>query len=161
MTPRRSRILAALAAALMAGGGATVGWAAGAGEPEPVVREPLAATKHARGVEGRELGLSRVTVMPGAELPVHTHPGTQVAYVEQGTLTYTVVEGRVRVMRGSSDDPAVVRTIGAGESGRVRTGQWLVEQPNDVHQGANRGDVPVVIFTATLLRNGKPAAIPH
>lgn len=161
MTPRSSRVLAALVVTLVGAGGATAGWAAGAGEPEPVVREALAASGNVRGSEGRDLGLSRVTVMPGAELPVHTHPGTQVAYVEQGTLTYRVVEGRVRVMRGSADDPTLVRVIDAGERGRVRAGQWLVEQPDDVHQGANRGDVPVVIFTATLLRQGKPAAIPH
>lgn len=125
-----------------------------------MVREPLAEAKQPRGVDGRNLGLSRVTVMPDAELPAHTHPGTQVAFVEQGTLTYTVNDGLVKVMRGSSDDPTLVRRIRSGETGKVRTGQWIVEQPDDHHQAANRGDVPVVIFTATLLRKGLPAAIP-
>jgi quercetin dioxygenase-like cupin family protein len=160
MTSRRAHILILAAAPLLVATGATVGWAAGSAEPPVVVREPLAEAKQPRGVDGRTLGLSRVTVMPDAELPAHTHPGTQVAYVEQGTLTYTVNDGRVSVMRGSSDDPTVVRRIRSGETGKIRTGQWIVEQPNDHHQAANRGDLPVVIFTATLLRKGFPTAIP-
>jgi len=161
---RRTRLIAVAAAPLLVAGGASlswgVAWAAGAGEPAPVVREPLATSHHPRGVEGRDLGLSRVTVMPDAELAAHHHPGTQVAFVSQGTLTYTVNTGKVAVMRGSADDPTVVRKIGAGETGRIRTGQWIVEQPQDHHQAANRGSIPVVIFTATLLRKGAPAAIP-
>ncbi len=160
MTTRRTRILVLAAAPILVAGGATVGWAAGSAEPPVVVREPLAAAKQPRGVEGRELGLSRVTVMPDAELAAHHHPGTQVAFIEQGTLTYTVNDGLVKVMRGSSDDPTLVRKIRSGQTGKIRTGQWIVEQPNDHHQAANRGDVPVVIFTATLLKKGFPAAIP-
>ena len=160
MTSRRTRLVVLTAAPILVAGGASVGWAAGSAEPPVVVREPLAEAKQPRGVEGRDLGLSRVTVMPGAELPAHTHPGTQVAFIEQGTLTYTVNDGRVKVMKGSSEDPTLVRRIRSGQTARIRTGQWIVEQPNDHHQAANRGDVPVVIFTATLLRKGQPAAIP-
>lgn len=158
-TTRRTRLLALAAAPLLVAGGASIGWAATAGEPPTVVREPLAEAKKPRGVDGRNLGLSRVTVMPDAELAAHHHPGTQVAFVEQGTLTYTVNTGSVTVMKGTSDDPEVVRRIKAGETGRIRSGQWIVEQPNDHHQAANRGEVPVVIFTATLLKKGFPAAI--
>lgn len=162
-TPRRTRLVALAAVPVLVAGGASVGWVAGAAapaEPPVVVREPLATAHQPRGVEGRDLGLSRVTVMPDAELAAHTHPGTQVAYVEQGTLTYTVNDGKVRVREGSADDPTLVRTIASGETGKIRTGQWIVEQPGDHHQAANRGSVPVVIFTATLLRKGMPAAIP-
>lgn len=159
-TTRRTRLLALATAPLLVAGGASLGYAASAGEPPTVVREPLAMGKHPRGVDGRNLELSRVTVMPEAELAAHTHPGTQVAFVEQGTLTYTVNSGKVTVMKGSSEDPEVVRTIKSGETGKVRSGQWIVEQPNDHHQAANRGSIPVVIFTATLFRKGAPAAIP-
>ena len=160
MTTRRTRILVLAAAPVLVAGGASVGWAASSAEPPVVVREPLAAAKQPRGVEDRDLGLSRVTVMPDAELAAHHHPGTQVAFIEQGALTYTVNDGLVKVWRGSSDDPTLVRRIKSGQTGKIRTGQWIVEQPNDHHQAANRGDVPVVIFTATLLKKGFPAAIP-
>lgn len=160
---RRTRLILLAVAPVLVGAGASIGWAAGGAapaEPTVVVREPLAMATQPRGVEGRNLGLSRVTVMPGAELAAHHHPGTQVAYVERGTLTYTVNVGKVRVSKGSADDPTTVRTISAGETAKVRAGQWLVEQPGDQHQAANRGSVPVVIFTATLLKKGEPAAIP-
>ncbi|MDX6635036.1 MAG: hypothetical protein QOF06_1239 [Solirubrobacterales bacterium] len=39
-------------------------------------------------------------------------------------------------------------------------GQWLVEQPPDIHEAANRGSSPVVIYLATLLKSGAPPATP-
>ena len=156
----RSRALALLAVPVLVTGGASIGWAAAPAEPVVVVREPLAAGVEPVGAPDRDLGLNRVTVMPGAELAAHHHPGTQVAYLEQGTLTYSVLTGKVRVMRGPSDDPTKVRTIAAGETGKIRAGQWIVEQPWMHHQAANRGADPVVIYLATLFRDGMPAAIP-
>jgi len=39
-------------------------------------------------------------------LSLHHHPGTQVAYVRKGTLTYTVESGVVKIFRGAADqDP--------------------------------------------------------
>ena len=57
-------------------------------------------------------------------------------------------------------DPRRVRSIAAGQTARIRPGQWLVEQPSDVHEAANRGSTPVVIYLATLLRTGAPPATP-
>ena len=83
------------------------------------------------------------------------------ASVSSGTLTYTVRTGVVRVYRGPADaSPRLVGTIRAGETGRVRAGEWVVERQGDVHFGANRGRRPVVILLATLFRTGSPASIP-
>jgi quercetin dioxygenase-like cupin family protein len=114
-----------------------------------------------RGARGRTLALSRVRIPARTALALHRHPGHQVAYIERGTLTYTVRSGVVQVFRGAGDaEPELVRTVGPGETGRVRTGEWVVERPGDVHFGANRGDRPVVILLATLFRTGRPASIP-
>lgn len=76
-----------------------------------------------------------------------------MARIEAGALTYTVKRGSVVVRKGESDqDPKTVRTISAG--------QWIVEQSSDIHQAANRGSVPVVIYLATLLKKGAPPATP-
>ena len=128
--------------------------------PVTVTREPLASAGHPRGADHRTLGLSRVTVMPGSTLALHHHPGTQIGYVERGVLTYTVEKGHARLMAGTGDDPRLVRVIHAGETARVHPGQWLVEQPTDHHHAANRGTVPVVIYLATLLKDGEPASLP-
>ena len=41
---------------------------------------------------------------------LHHHAGTQIAYVQRGTLTYFVKTGTVKVFRGAADQhPRVVR----------------------------------------------------
>ena len=42
----------------------------------------------------------------------------------------------------------------------MAAGEWLVEEPEDHHWGANEGTVPLVIYTASLLRQGAPLATP-
>jgi quercetin dioxygenase-like cupin family protein len=125
------------------------------------VRNALAQAGNVEGAPGRTLILSRVTVPPGAKLALHHHLGTQVARIQSGVLTYTVRRGSVVVHRGESDQhPQVVRKIDAGQTGRIRAGQWIVEQPSDIHQAANLGSAPVVIYLATLLERGAAPATP-
>jgi hypothetical protein len=75
-------------------------------------------------------------------------------------LTYTVEQGRARLMAGTGDDPRLVRVIRAGQTAKVHPGQWLIEQPTDHHHAQNRGTVPVIIYLATLFKDGEPASIP-
>jgi quercetin dioxygenase-like cupin family protein len=105
-----------------------------------------------------ELSLGRVTVMPGAVLPVHYHPGTQIGVVVQGELTYSVFTGEIEWHRG--DDPTgEPYMIGHGETVVVRPGDALVESPESIHQGRNDGDVPLVIYLSTLFPVDAPRAI--
>jgi len=125
------------------------------------VRNALAETSSVRGAPDRTLVLSRVEIDPGAKLALHHHLGTQVAHIESGTLSYTVERGSAVVREGESDQsPRKVRTIKAGQTGKIRPGQWIVEQPSDVHRAANRGSAPVVIYLATLLETGAPPSTP-
>lgn len=124
-------------------------------------RDALAQTAHVQGAPGRTLGLSRVEIPPGVKLDLHHHLGTQVSRVESGVLTYTVQEGSVVVRRGPSDGQStVVRRIRAGQTGTIRAGQWLVEQPSDIHSAVNRGTEPIVVYLSTLLKTDAPAATP-
>jgi quercetin dioxygenase-like cupin family protein len=52
------------------------------------------------------------------------------------------------------------RTIEPGTTGKVKTGESLVEQPGDVHEGGNRGTVPVRIELCSLFSAGAPNSIP-
>ncbi len=84
-----------------------------------------------------------------------------MAHIEAGFLTYTVRSGSVNVREGQSDEASKpVRTIRSGQTARIAPGEWIVEQPSDIHQAANRGSKPVVIYIATLLRKGAPPATP-
>ncbi|MEZ5060517.1 MAG: cupin domain-containing protein [Solirubrobacterales bacterium] len=158
---RRPLLIAALALALLAAG-AAAGWALRAErQATPVVREPLAQSSKVREAKGQTLGLTRVTLKPGAKIAPHHHPGTQVSYIDRGTLTYTVLTGSVTIRKGPSDDhPRTVRKVEAGETARIKAGRWIVEQPNEHHQARNAGDGPVVIYLSTLFPKGAPPSIP-
>ena len=158
----RPRLLIALGLIAAVALGTLLPGAFGQSKSEPTaVRDALAQTSDVKGAPKRTLVLSRVVVEPGAKLALHHHRGTQVAHIEAGTLTYTVKRGSVVIRKGESDQkPKTVRTIKAGQTGKIRSGQWIVEQPSDIHQAANRGSVPVVIYIATLLETGAPPATP-
>ena len=94
-------------------------------------------------------------------MALHHHLGTQISRIAAGTLTYTVRKGSAVVSEGDAEkSPRRVRTIVAGQTARIKPGQWLVEQPSDIHEAANRGADPVVIYLSTLLKSGSPPATP-
>ena len=69
--------------------------------------------------------------------------------------------GSAVVRSGESDrNPPLVRTIKAGQTAQIRAGQWIVEQPSDIHEAANRGSAAVVIYLATLLEADAAPATP-
>lgn len=70
-------------------------------------------------------------------------------------------QGSALLQEGDAEkEPRGVRTIKAGQTARIRSGQWLVEQPSDIHEAANHGSTPVVIYLSTLLKTGAPPATP-
>ena len=85
-TSRRSGAAALAALALV-----PAAYAAGAARDAPAqaTREALAQAVDPAGAQGRTLGLSRVTIPAHTRLGLHHHAGTQIAYVQKGTLTYT------------------------------------------------------------------------
>lgn len=109
-------------------------------------------------VEKPALALGRVTLLAGAVLPPHYHPGTQIGVVVQGTLTYTVFSGAIELYRhgSTSTEPEI---IAAGETVDVRAGDALIETPGSVHQGRNIGSTPVIIYLSTLFPADSPRAI--
>jgi quercetin dioxygenase-like cupin family protein len=158
----KPRFIVVLALATGVALGALLSTAFGSTDVAPTaVRNALAQTSHVQGAPGRTMVLSRVMVEPGAKLATHHHLGTQIARVQAGVLTYTVRRGSVVVRSGESDqNPIVVRKIAAGQTGRIGAGQWIVEQPSDIHEAANHGSTPVVIYIATLLEAGAPPSTP-
>jgi quercetin dioxygenase-like cupin family protein len=160
--PSRSRLTTLALAALFAVTAAGA-YAAGAAHTAPVAatRTVLAQVVNPAGGHGRTLALSRVTIPAHTQLALHRHPGTQLAYIQKGTLTYTVKTGVVNVYRGAADQhPRVVRRVAAGQSGTVHAGEWVIEKPGVVHFGANNGNGRIVILLATLFTNGSPPSIP-
>ena len=156
----RLALAAIVATAFVLGALLPGAFADGTSEPT-AVRTALARSDKVQGAPGRTMVLSKVVVEPGAKLALHHHLGTQISRIAAGTLTYTVRQGSAVVSEGDAEkDPRRVRTIAAGQTARIKPGQWLVEQQGEVHHARNAGTVPIVIYIATLLRTGQPAAIP-
>jgi quercetin dioxygenase-like cupin family protein len=154
----RYRLLVILALVAGVALGAALPGAFGKSEAEPTaIRNALAQTNQVQGAPGRTMVLSRVVVQPEAKLATHHHLGTQIARVQAGVLHYTVREGAAVVRSGESDqNPVLMRKIKAGQTAAIQSGQWIVEQPSDIHEAANRGTTPVVLYLATLLKDGAP-----
>jgi len=153
----RSTVLVGVVAAFVLGAFAATTFGA---SPAPAVRDPLAAYDNPVGAKGKTLGLMKVTIPAGTQLGLHRHPGTQVAYVARGVLTYTVRSGSVSVMHGPAGMQTLVRKISSGQTGRISAGDWLVEQPTTIHRAGNNSKTPVVVYLATLFPIGAPPAIP-
>jgi quercetin dioxygenase-like cupin family protein len=159
---RRLHLLLVVAAIGLLGTGIFVGRViAQAGDAPSAERLPLAESTRVKGASGRTLGLSKVTIPVGGQIALHHHKGTQAAFIQSGTLTYTVKSGSVTVMKGPADRATVLRKIKSGQTGKIGAGQWIVEQPSTIHRAANKGSSKVVIFLVTLLRSGAPPSTPN
>ena len=80
----------------------------------------------------------------------------------QSTLRATGLRRRRR-QEASAGEPSLahlVRNIKADQTARIKPGQWLVEQPSDIHEAANHGSTLIVIYLATLLKTGAPPSTP-
>ena len=79
----------------------------------------------------------------------------QLAFIESGTLTYTVISGAVEVHARDG----TTRTIGPGQTGTIGAGEWIAENEQIVHFGENSTDQPVMILASSLFMAGDPPAI--
>jgi hypothetical protein len=104
---------------------------------------------------GETLTLWYYFIPAGFQLPLHHHPGYQVAKVTAGTLTFHVVEGSAIWVHGDGSQ----ETIEAGAVVALQTGDAVIENPDLVHFGGNDGTVPVELYTSTLFTTGETPAI--
>lgn len=101
---------------------------------------------------GQVLQLVRYYIPPNISLPTHIHPGMQVAYVESGTLTYTVVEGTATFTRADG----TTGELNAGETTDFNIGDSVVEAQGMIHFGENKTDKPVILLVASLFEADVP-----
>jgi quercetin dioxygenase-like cupin family protein len=116
--------------------------------PKPVIEELLKANKTLGGQtviypEGTpEMRVYRITLAPGAKIPLHTHPSPVIVYLQKGTLT------NVRIVDGEE----IIDTIEA-ESG------FLEGSPNEPHYVINNGKIPAVSIVTFASVEGMPNLI--
>jgi quercetin dioxygenase-like cupin family protein len=90
-------------------------------------------------ISGREAVQAVAEVSPGSESGRHTHPGDEVAYILEGTVT---VE-----MQGK---PAVVKKAGEG----------LIIPAGTIHNARNTSKAVAKVLATYIIEKGKPVATP-
>jgi quercetin dioxygenase-like cupin family protein len=119
-----------------------------------VVRRVLSAS-HPLAAPGEVLEMVQYTIPAGAKLPVHRHPGEQMAMVEAGELTYHVMhDGTVTVNRADGSKEQVQ----PGQATQFTVGDSWVEPAGMVHWAENRTDNPIVLISSSLLEEDAPSA---
>jgi len=88
-------------------------------------------------IPGYQAVLVAVTIPVGGREGRHTHPGTALVHILEGTLTLDH-DGRASV------------TYKAGESLYIEAGK--------VHEGINRGTTPIKAIASFVVEKGKPLA---
>lgn len=104
-----------------------------AAQPPAVSRKMLLKVDAA--IPGYEQALVEVTIPVGGREGRHTHPGSVLIYVQEGTLTFDY-EGKPTA------------TYNPGDS--------LYVEPDKIHEGINNGKTPVKVIATFLLRKGLP-----
>jgi quercetin dioxygenase-like cupin family protein/uncharacterized protein YgiM (DUF1202 family) len=90
----------------------------------------------------------RITLAPGATVPMHTHPGPEFDYVESGSLT-AVADGDATITRASGDEEAAT-----AEGTALEPGDWILYPAGSGMSLANQSDEDVVMLSAVLLPVG-------
>jgi quercetin dioxygenase-like cupin family protein len=90
-------------------------------------------------VPGKEVVQAVAEIQPGAESGRHTHPGEEVAYIIEGTISLEI-QGK----------PAVTKKAGEG----------FIIPPGTIHNAKNNGSGQAKVLATYIIEKGKPAATP-
>jgi quercetin dioxygenase-like cupin family protein len=111
--------------------------AAPAAQQPKVTRKIL--LKQDAPVSGYEEDLVAVEIPAGGREGRHTHPGSVIIYVQEGTLTFDC-EGK--------------------PTATYKPGDTLYVEPDKIHEGSNLGTTPVKVLATFLVRKGVPLTSP-
>lgn len=101
---------------------------------------------------GQHLVLYRV-VFRGGEIPFHTHPGTTVLTVEEGTFSWTLLAGTVWVTRPGQEPEEVTEP---GTELILSQGEGLAYNVEVVHTARAAGDEATTVLVASIFETGQP-----
>jgi len=110
---------------------------AAAQQPAAVARKVL--TQQDLAIPGYSAALVAVDFPVGSREGRHTHPGTLIAYVQEGVLTLD-----------SEGKPTAT----------YKAGDTFTVEPGKIHEGINNGTAPVKVLASFVVEKGKPITSP-
>lgn len=96
--------------------------------------------------------LLRITIQPGASVPMHTHPGPEFDRVESGSLTVST-KGTGSIFRTASGESEAL----TDDKATLNTGEWILYPAGAGMHFVNDSDQPVNLLSAVLLPVGADA----
>ena len=111
---------------------------------------------------GQTAYVARFVFQPGMEIFPHSHPGTTVLGVSDGSFGWTLMEGVAHVVRGAAGaSPAPVEDLTeAGSDIVLEPGDAIYYESDVVHTARGAGDTPAVIQASLILETGAPLLMP-
>lgn len=101
-----------------------------------------------------ELQLFRLRLEPGASFPFDPNdPSTGMAYVEEGTLTFTVTSSPMTILRASEGEapfPGEIEEVPAGTDFTLSAGESAVFPSHVEGSGRNEGSEPATVLVANV-----------
>jgi len=105
----------------------------------PAAQQPTVTrkilVKEDSAIPGYEEDLVAVEIPAGGREGRHTHPGSVMIYVQEGTLTFDY-EGK--------------------PTATYNPGDTLYVEPDKIHEGRNNGNRPVKVLATFLVKKGLP-----
>ena len=117
--------------------GLAVGLAAASAQQPAVKRTVL--QQHDLSVAGREAVTARAEIPPNGATGRHSHPGEEIGYVLEGTVTLEI-------------DGQPAKTLKAGDAFIIPAGT--------VHNGMNKTSANVTVLANYIVEKGKPLTTP-
>ena len=109
--------------------------------------------------ETAALNVFRLTLEPGAEIPVHPHPGMEIAIVEDGSGAIRTAEGPAAQLIHGSVDGATPETYGPGEELLFTAGDIVIVPAGNMSDArSDEGGSALVFEFAPQTTDATPAA---
>ncbi|MCC6791108.1 MAG: cupin domain-containing protein, partial [Thermomicrobiales bacterium] len=114
---------------------------------EPVVAEALADGVPA-DTPGKIMRLARFTLPPGSSVASHIHPGSELAYIQEGRIAMKMFSGEAVIRRAGSttEEPFL-----PGDEVILEAGDVMFAEEPMVHDLRNAGNDTAVILVTVLL----------
>lgn len=109
--------------------------------------------------KGNTLVLLRITMQPGALIPVHHHPGQVILFVQSGTFGTTFGDGDAVITRAATQGTPVAGPAKSGVEEIMNEDDSVSYSAVTTHIMHNPGDKPLVLLVSALLTAGQPGFI--